>query len=138
MIATLDTNIAVALLIDLPYSEQARQIVSQASAAIAPDLIISEFANTLWKIALAGNKPAAEFDHILAGLPLLFDEIIAGRLLMKAALHHAVTLKHPAYDCFFVALALSRQAALVTADRSLARVIREAGLEMEVRLIEPS
>lgn len=137
MILVIDANIAGALLIELPYSAQARNAVAKAQAMIAPDLIYAEITNALWKMSPTRGSAAHDFAPIVARLPVLFAEIVASRLLMGEALRLALALKHPAYDCFYIALALSRRAPLITADRKLARAITGHGIQLDVIFVEP-
>ncbi|MGQ0483868.1 MAG: type II toxin-antitoxin system VapC family toxin [Hyphomicrobiales bacterium] len=136
MIVVIDANIAVALMLNLSYSEQARKAVAEAHSIIAPDLIVHEVTNTLWKIARATARPLSEFQNIVERFPLMFDELVQGRQLASAAFINAITLKHPAYDCFYVALATARNAILMTADGRLVRAIAESGMNIEVRPIQ--
>jgi len=123
MIGVLDANIAIALLVDLPYSAAARDAAAKLESAIAPDLIIHEAANALWRIANAGQMDASTCQAVLAQLPRLFDEVVPGDTLAAAALAQAIMRKHPAYDCFYSALAAARGATLITADRRFAAVL---------------
>jgi predicted nucleic acid-binding protein len=136
MIAVIDANIAVALMLDLSYSERARKAVADADSIIAPDLIVHEVTNTLWKIARTAARPISEFRGIVERFPLMFDELVQGRQLASAAFINAIALKHPAYDCFYVALAAARNAILMTADGRLVRAIAESGMNIEVRPIQ--
>lgn len=123
MIAVVDANIAISLMLDLAYSDRARQAIAGARSMIAPDLIIHETANTLWKIATAQPGLIRQCNDILRKMPLLFDQIADGRSLAQDAYALAISLKHPAYDCFYIALAQQRGATLVTADKRLGSVI---------------
>lgn len=116
----IDANVAAALLLDLAYSSRAREAVSGADAIIAPDLVVHEFSNALWKLSSSG-KMTENFAHqALIGLDSLVSEFVAGRSLAHQALRIALELRHPVYDCFYLALALDRDAPLLTADRRLA------------------
>ena len=89
-----------------------------------PDLIIHEATNALWRIAGTGKMDVSDCQTVLAQLPLLFDEVVSGAGLAQAALTQAAALGHPAYDCFYSALAASREAALLTADRKFASLLQ--------------
>ena len=138
MTIVIDANIAAALLLDLSYSKQARAALDQAQALIAPDLVHAEMANTLWKLSVTEGKAASDFDLIVGRLPYLFEEIIAGHRLLGEALRLAIELKHPAYDCFYAALALTRRAPLMTADRKLATALAHSSIKLDVIFIEPN
>lgn len=65
-------------------------------------------------------------------------EIVAcGAAIHRQALALATRLDHPAYDCLYLALALSRGAALATADARFARVLRQGGALPAALLLTP-
>ena len=132
----IDSNIAVSLLMNLPYSEHARNAAQEADGLIAPELIYSEFTNALWKIAIISGTSEELLHTILARLYVLLDYTADRRELATEALRLAIRLRHPAYDCFYVALAKSRGIPLLTADRKLANVILGAGVKIDLRFIE--
>ena len=92
MIAVLDANIALALLVELPYSAAARAALATATTALAPDLVLYESANALWRIANAGEMEEAACQEVLARLPLLFDELVPAHDLGR---HAATALSDP-------------------------------------------
>ena len=86
---------------------------------IAPDLIVAEVANAGWKAVRAGTLSPEQHDHAAARLPLAFDALIPLGSLAERAVAISRLLDHPAYDCFYLALAEQRAATLVTADQRL-------------------
>ncbi len=123
-----DTSAAISWYVDLPWSTAARRIVSDDPEPYAPDLIVAEAANGLWKyVRVRGMTEAlalAALDHLQAAL-ILTDTKALGR----RAFSLAVALDHPVYDCFFLALAEERRGPVVTADRRLAGLAGNAGIE---------
>jgi len=126
VIAVVDANIAAALFLDLAYSDRARNAVADATEIIAPDLIHAELANTLWKLITSKRVNAAFARQVLKGLSSVVSEFVSGEALAGEAVEHASALGHPAYDCFYFALARQRDAKLFTADRRFAAVLRRA------------
>ena len=51
-----------------------------------------------------------------------FHELVSARMLADRALAIALDLRHPVYDCFYLALAEARGSRSVTADDCLLRV----------------
>ena len=123
MIAVIDANIAAALFIDLAYSSKARSALAGVSSILAPDLIFSEVANTVWKLVTSKQIQTDFGLEVLDGLDSLLTEVVPGRELATAALDLAVRLDHPAYDCFYLALSIDRSAQFYTADRRLAEAV---------------
>ncbi|MGH6913872.1 MAG: type II toxin-antitoxin system VapC family toxin, partial [Geminicoccales bacterium] len=64
-------------------------------------------------------------------LPKLFAELWPTVWLAGRAFEIAAELRHPVYDCFYLALAESQDAPLITADRRL--LARLAGSRWETR-----
>ena len=85
----------------------------------APDLLVAECSNILWKKARRGEL-STEHGMLAAQLLEAADiEVLPTRHLLQAATRLALDLDHPAYDCLYVALAVGRGCPLVTADERL-------------------
>ena len=112
-----DASVAAKWLAPEPDSPLAEALLDDE--LIAPDLLFAEVGNILWKKQLRGEMDAAA-THIgvrwLLQVPLQVHDS-AG--LLADALALALQLHHPAYDCFYLALARRVDAPLVTADRRL-------------------
>ena len=113
-----DASEAMKWVLDEPGDREARALVEGSEALIAPELIVAEVLNAIWKRLLReaevrqGPRPAAALPKVLAHLRSLPP--LAARTLELSA-----ELRHPAYGCFYLALAEERRAKLVTADRRL-------------------
>jgi predicted nucleic acid-binding protein len=134
-IIIIDANVAAALLLDLAYSNAARAAVTGAERIIAPDIVVHEFANALWKLVAAGKTTDAFAHQALVGLDALVSDLVAGRTIAHDALRIAIELGHPVYDCFYLALAHDRNAPLLTADRRLAARLADTGYADRLKLI---
>ena len=91
---------------------------------MAPELLIAECANILWKKVIRNELSVGEAR--LAGrlIALSGIEFVAMKSLLMASLDLAVTLGHPAYDCLCLALAKQRDVRLVTADKRFLALLR--------------
>ena len=99
----------------------------------APELLASECANVLWKMATRGELEAEGVMRRAVALQAVRLQLEPMRGLMASAIDMAVRLGHPAYDCFYLALASSARRPFVTADLKLIRKLRAAGFgEAEV------
>ena len=85
----------------------------------APDILLPEFANTIWKKVRRGEipDPRPYFDE-LAGLPGIVAIHPVGGLIERAA-QIAFLIDHPVYDCLYLACAELTASALITADQKL-------------------
>ncbi|KAB1085832.1 type II toxin-antitoxin system VapC family toxin [Neorhizobium galegae] len=96
------------------------------NALIAPDLILVECANTLWKKVRRRELSAVEAHfgaRLIEGSDLQLREMLP---ILNASLELAIELDHPAYDCIYLALALKENLRFVTADESLVRKLRQS------------
>ncbi len=121
-----DASVAVKWVVEESGSASAVALRSSYEF-LAPDLIVAECANILWKKAMR-NELAREEAIVAAKLLARSGmALVSSRGLAEAATALAVDLRHPAYDCIYLALARERRCRLVTADRRLVTVVRERG-----------
>jgi predicted nucleic acid-binding protein len=114
-----DASVAVKWFLDEPGDREARALVERSEALIAPELIVAEVLNAISKRLLAGDADIRQGPRVAAVLPKVLAQIRSLGPLAARTLEIAAELRHPAYDCFYLALAEERQAKLVTADRRL-------------------
>jgi predicted nucleic acid-binding protein len=95
---------------------------------LAPDLLYVEVANILWKKRMRGEIAATTVSAAVRWLLQVPLQVHDGMGLLVDAVDLAQRLKHPAYDCFYLALAVRNDIALVTADRLLFDRSRQAGV----------
>jgi predicted nucleic acid-binding protein len=96
----------------------------QKARLMAPDLIVAECANILWKKV---QRKELSRDEALFAARLLQSaevELVPARALMESATRMAIELDHPAYDCLYLALAVENGCQFVTADKRLVDKIR--------------
>jgi predicted nucleic acid-binding protein len=116
-----DASIAVRWLLKLPGFEKAEALVTRADTIIAPDLIVSETTNALWKAVVFARLPVADAQTALESLNSLLQQLAPTATYRQRALAIAVELQHPVYDCFYLALAEARSCRLITYDQRLQR-----------------
>jgi predicted nucleic acid-binding protein len=119
-----DASVAAKWLAPEPDSVAAEAMLDHE--LIVPDLLFAEVANILWKKQMRGEMDAAAARvgaRWLLQVPL---QVHNSAQLMVEALSVAIQLQHPAYDGFYLALALRVDAPLVTADRRLVERCRRA------------
>ena len=87
----------------------------------APDLLVAECSNILWKKVRRSELHEDEA-AIAAGLLQRADiDLLPTRNLMQHALELALRMDHAAYDCIYLSLAIVNDWPLVTADERLRR-----------------
>ena len=118
-----DASVAVKWVVPEVLSDHAERLLASEEELLAPDLLLVEAANALWKKAARREVTAAEAGRaldVLSSCGLVFRPM---RPLLARALGLASRLNHPVDDCVYLALAESEHATLVTCDeRLLARL----------------
>jgi predicted nucleic acid-binding protein len=100
------------------YSSHAVRLIGPDRHLLAPDLVLSELANTLLKANRRGDIPAHYISRSLTTVRELV-QIVAAQTLVDDAVRIALAYQRSAYDALYVALAIEEQCPLVTADRKL-------------------
>ncbi len=91
----------------------------EAALVLAPELMLTEVANALWKLHRAGMLGSLDPQLLLVDARDLVDRFEPDRHLQAEALALACHLDHPVYDCLYLALARREAAVLITADQRL-------------------
>jgi predicted nucleic acid-binding protein len=114
-----DASLLVPLLVAEPGSAAARAVVAAEPDLIAPELILAETLNALWRKQRLGQIDDADrLEAIgLIGAPLV--TLVPTPPLAMRASALARELDHPVYDCLYLALAEREGVRLVTDDRRL-------------------
>jgi predicted nucleic acid-binding protein len=95
------------------------QAVAAADLVLAPELMLTEVANALWRLQRSGQLEASGLQARLRRAADLVDHIEPDRTLQAEALALATHLDHPVYDCLYLVLARREVAGLLTADQRL-------------------
>lgn len=81
----------------------------------APDQLVAEFANAMLNKVRAGEIGEKQAREAVAALPQVVDFLPTARFA-DSAIEISLDLRHPAYDCFFLAAAMALDTQVVTAD----------------------
>ena len=130
---TVDASVVLKWFVTEPLCEEARQLLDVQFDLHAPDILLAEFANIIWKKVRRGEIPDPQpYFGELASLP----EVVAihpVRDLIERAAQIAVLIDHPVYDCLYLACAELTASVLITADQQLINRATERLPGIEVR-----
>lgn len=118
---TVDASVVIKWLVVEERREEARAVLGHRIERHAPDFVLVECANVLWKKVRRGEIAAP--DPLLEALLRLADVVVLHPTasLLASAVASAGQLDHPVYDCLYVACAEQTDSALLTDDQKLAR-----------------
>lgn len=122
MKVVVDASVAVKWLVTEQWTHESRRLLANGVDRYAPDLLLIETANVLWK--KARRKEIQEPRRYFRELAHLRDVLVLRRcqeLLVRAGAI-ALALDHPVYDCVYLAHAEAEGVPLVTADARLQTV----------------
>jgi predicted nucleic acid-binding protein len=125
----IDASIAVKWVVEENGTPQALRL-RQRMKLIAPELLIAECANILWKKVQRGELSKDEALLAARLLQAAEIELLPTRILLEPATRIAIELDHPAYDCVYLALAVERDCRFVTADQRLLRKLDQGRRRM--------
>lgn len=129
----IDASVAIKWFVDEERSAAARAVLETGEPLAAPDLIVSEVCNIAWKKARRDEISWTHGAALVQALPLSFDRLAPAGPLAARAFALAQRFGHPAYDCFYLALAEFENTRLVTDDGELVRLARAARLGKHVK-----
>jgi predicted nucleic acid-binding protein len=126
----IDASAATAWLANEPDSADLDTLIVKGEDLIAPDLIIAEIGNALWKKSRAGDFDIARTEEAFRLLKDAGLRLTESGTLVVEAVRLASRLSHPVYDCLYLGLAQKRGAELVTLDKRMAAAAAATGLRL--------
>jgi predicted nucleic acid-binding protein len=136
MLLVIDASVAAKWFVQEPDSAEAAALLDDpGNEFIALDLIRAELLNVLWRKWLARAVESTVAHEIAAQLDRYFAEIVPSDGLATWALSIALELRHPVYDCFYLALAEQRSATLVTADKRFYDAVQGTSWGKRIQLL---
>ncbi len=116
MIRLVDTSIVVKWFVAEEGQEAAERLIG--SPLIAPDLLLAEVSNVIWK-KWRRNEIESEQTIIVQTMVSSFVQLVPSLPFAEHALAIALELDHPVYDCYFLAMCDLTQHVMITADMRL-------------------
>jgi len=125
-----DASMAYPWFTNDPDPRGAVELLETETILLAPDLMAIEVTNAWWKKLRHGEMDIADIERAVTRLLALDIVWTAAMTLLRPAARLAAGLRHPVYDCVYLALAASQSAALATADDRLRRVAERIGVRL--------
>lgn len=129
MTLVIDASVAAKWVLPEPGSEAALALRNEPGDLIAPTFIAAEIANVAWKYARRGELGGADAVTAVRMAIGALTRLVAFEKLLQPAMELAVRLRHPVYDCFYLALATREGVELVTADDEQFQLARHARIK---------
>ena len=121
--AVVDASVVIAALVGEAQTPAAERVLALELDLVAPDLLLPEIANGLWRYLRHAPDLVARAAGFLERVPSRIC-LMPSAPLASAALEIACALDHPAYDAFYLAQARCEGVPLVTLDQRLQRKVQ--------------
>lgn len=138
MTYVVDASVAIKWFIKENFTHESLALLEEENLLIAPDLLYPEMGNVLWKKQQLGEIKAQEALEILRAILNFRIEIHPTKDIMELALKLAQELSRTVYDCLYLALAVSNDCAIVTADRKLYNAVRKSPFKEQIQWVTRS
>jgi predicted nucleic acid-binding protein len=126
-----DASVATKWVLPEDGSDRAIALRRPGEEFVAPGLIAAEIGNAVWKRVTWKDFSTADALRALEIAMVHFSRLMPMEGLAMRATEIAIELRHPIYDCFYLALAERERCPLVTADkRLLAAAKKLKGIEV--------
>jgi predicted nucleic acid-binding protein len=115
----IDASIAAKWVLPEHGTDLAVALRNGSDELIAPALIVAEIGNAVWKRALRNELSLEEAVSAVGIAAGLMTRLVPLEGLSTRAMEIAIQLRHPIYDCFYLALAERERAPIISADAKL-------------------
>lgn len=131
MKVVLDANCAIEIALNKKEGERLKAVLDESDQVLAPDLLVPEFVNVLWKYHQFDQLSPELCDDALRVLLDLVEVFVPSTQIYRDAFALSRAQKtRAAYDMFYLALALRENAVLLTLDATLKKEARRAGVRV--------
>jgi predicted nucleic acid-binding protein len=131
-----DASVAIKWVVPEIHSAAALRLRQPDYELIVPDFFFPEIGNILWKRVRRGESTLESAQEDLTALMELSLNVQPSLSLMPPALEIAVRIEQAVYDCVYLALAVSNDCQMVTADERFCNALRGDALAPHICWIE--
>jgi len=136
----IDASILASFLIKDEFYDLSEKFLREHAGELkAPDIIIAEVANVIWKhIVVVRRIPSSLVDDLIDLFYILVTtiEIYDSLPLLKDAFKISIDVKISIYDALYIALSLNSRDKFATFDRTLFESVRETKYSNLIILLE--
>ncbi len=131
MKVVLDANCAIEIALNKQQGDRLKALLSESEQVLAPDLLIPEFVNALWKYHQFNQLSLSVCDQAMELLPVLVETFVpSAEIYLEAFALTRAQQSRAAYDMFYLALARRENAVLLTLDGTLKKEAKRAGIRV--------
>lgn len=136
MTFVIDASVAAKWFVHESLRAEALGLLDLEAPRLAPDWIVQEVAHVAFKKWRDGEIGPEQARVMVRSLPGMVTELHRSLDLTDRAFAIAMTLRHPVYDCIYIACAELTDGVLITADTRLCRAVDGTVFEPLVRHLQ--
>jgi predicted nucleic acid-binding protein len=129
MIIVADASVSIKWYVAEIYTTEAEKLLDGTYEIHAPELILPEFGNIIWKKARRGELTEQESTQIINAFNNQNISFHSHRQLLKAAFAGAQLSGQTVYDWSYLALAVSLSCEFITADERFYKALEKTTLK---------
>jgi len=126
MTLVIDASVVVKWFVEEDLADEAASLLRRPPPLHAPDLIVAEATNAVWKKVVRGAITREQAEAFALSIPHSPLQLTPSLFLHARALDIAIELRHPVYDCLYLACAERLGGRVVTADRTFLGKVKES------------
>jgi predicted nucleic acid-binding protein len=126
----LDASAALEVALNRKGAAELSAYLDAADEVLAPELFVPEVVNAIWKLHHFGNLSLSACDGALEVLLEFIDTLVSCKELYREAFLLSRTTRRPAYDMFYLALAMREDAAFMTLNKTLRKEAVRQGIRL--------
>ena len=134
-ILVIDASVAIKWFLPEPHSINAIRLIDAGHELTAPDLIIPEFGNVLWKKWQRQELEPDVIPSLLNDLCRMNVSIVPTFSLICEASRISVSWRRSFYDSIYLALAVASNGRMVTADEKLYNALKDTPMTERLVMI---
>lgn len=123
----IDSSVAIKWFVQEPLTAEAQPILDAYQNGrvdfLAPDLMLAEFGNIVWKKQTRAGLTATDAQAILRAFRALNITVTPTSVLLDKAYEIAVTYQRTVYDALYITLSISARCEFITADEKLVNAV---------------
>lgn len=131
----IDASVLAAAFFQEEFEEPSWALLASDSSLLAPEIIVAEVGNVIWKRFRTREINEEEAGQLLTDFLRLPLRITPSKNLLEPALQIAMRADRTVYDSLYIALAEETKSVMVTADKRLVNALAGGPLEKYVEWI---
>ncbi len=132
MIIIMDASAIVEIVLKRENAERYSEYIEKADWTIAPDIIISELSNVMWKYNKLASMEHSECVRNVEEGVLLIDDYIDSKDIWKEALAEGIKYNHSIYDMMYLITARRNDGMVLTCDKKM----KEIGKKLKIEVVQ--